>query len=807
MGSIWQDFRYAVRLLRKNVMFTAIAVLALALGIGANTTIFSLINALLINPLPLPELDRLVAIWEKIPSQGVDRNETAIANYLDWKAQNSTFENVSLYTWWNANLGSIDPPERVQGYLVTANFLDTIAVKPLLGRNFSAEEEQDGNDRVAIISYGLWQRRFAANPDIINHPVVINGVTRTLIGVMPEGYNYPTGVEVLSPYAFNPQQAANRQSHGSLTIACLKPGVTMGQAQADLDGIAARLREQYPQTNTGRGVAVYSLLNDTVRHYRASLLVISFAVAFVLLIACANVANLLLARAASRSQEIALRSALGASRWRIVRQMLMESIVLAGIGGAVGVLFALWGVESLKAAMPADFSQLVIGWQNIGINFSVLTYTLILSLLVGILFGLAPALQASKPDLNETLKEGGRSAAHATRHRLRTILVIGEVALSMVLLIGAGLAMKSFLQMMKKNPGFNPQNVLTMSMTLPRAKYTDDAKRIAFYEDLLKRVETMPGVGAAGLVNYLPLGGSNSSDSFLVEGVPEPPPGEEFIGRRRVCSPNYFQAMGITLLKGRAFAEQDRAGSEPVAIINETMARQYWADGEAIGKRFRFTGAPERNPWLNIVGVIKDVSHELYSPVTAEYYLPMAQDAWGTMILAAHTTTDPLALAPVIRSEVQRLDKDQPVYDIKTMEQVRSMSILPMSFVGVLLGVFAVVALLLASIGIYGVMNYHVTERTHEIGIRMALGAKASDVLKMVILQGMLMAGIGFAIGILGGYSISKAMATVLVEVSTTDWTTFLGIPFLVVCVAFIACYVPARRATKVDPMVALRYE
>ncbi len=807
METLWQDLRYAIRILRKNAAFTTIAVLALALGIGANTAIFSVVNALLINPLPFPELNRLVALWEKVPSQGLDRNETAVANYIDWKAQNNSFENVALYSWWNANLGTIEPPERVQGFLVTPNFLDTLAVKPLLGRNFSEEEGQDGKDKVAILSYSLWQRRFNANPDIINQLVVVNGVTRTIIGVMPEGYNFPMGVDVLAPYAFTPQQAANRQSHGSLTIARLKPGVTMAQAQADMDGIAAGLREQYPQSNTGRGVAIYSLLNDTVRHYQASLLVISLAVGFVLLIACANVANLSLARAASRTQEIALRAALGASRWRIVRQMLTESVILAVIGGAVGVLLAMWGVETLKAALPSEFSQFIIGWRNVGINMTTLAYTLGLSLVVGILFGLAPALQASKPDLNETLKEGGRASAHATRHRLRSILVVGEVALSMILLIGAGLAMKSFLQMMQKNPGFNPQNVLTMSMTLPRAKYADGAKRLVFYEDFLKRVETMPGVEAAGLVNYLPLGGSNSSDSYLVEGLPEPPPGQEFIGRRRVCSPNYFQSMGITLLQGRGFTAQDRTGAEPVAIINEAMARQHWADGEALGKRFRFYGELARNPWMKVVGIIKDVNHELYSPATAEYYLPMAQDAWGTMVLTAHTTADPLTLAAAIRSEVTTLDKDQPVYNIRTMEQVRSMSILPMSFAGVLLGIFAAVALILASIGIYGVMSYQVTERTHEIGIRMALGAKTGDVLKMIIRQGMLMAGIGFAIGILGGFGIAQAMATLLVEVSATDWTTFVGIPLVLGGVAFIACYLPARRAAKVDPMVALRYE
>jgi putative ABC transport system permease protein len=807
MNNLWQDLRYGARMLGRRPGFTLVAVITLALGIGANTAIFSMVNALLINPLPLPEVNRLVAIWEKVPSQGVERNETAIANYLDWQAQSQSFENVALYSWWNANLSGIDPPERVQGYVVTTNLLDTLKVQPALGRNFMPEEAQPGKDRVIILSYGLWQRRFGGDPDLINQTLTVNGIPRTIIGIMPADFHFPKGVDVFAPFAFTPQQTANRQSHGNLTVARLKDGVSLRQAQADMDAIAARLEQQYPQTNTGRGVALFTLLDDTVRLYQAALLVTLLAVGFVLLIACANVANLMMARAASRTKEIAVRLALGASRWRIMRQLITESVILAILGGVAGILLALWGTDMLKAAMPGETVRYIIGWKNIRINLPVLGYTLGLSLFVGILFGFAPALQASKPDLNETLKEGGGKATQSGHHRLRSALVVAEVALSLLLLVGAGLMMKSFWQLAKTDPGFSGDNVITMAMTLPRAKYPNQAKQRIFYDQVNRQVAALPGVESAALVNYIPLGGSNSSDSFLVEGVPDPPPGQEFIGRYRVCTPDYFKAMGMTLLSGRGFTEQDTATSPLVAIINETMARQYWPDGDAIGKRFRLNGPIADNPWYIVVGVIKDVKHELNAAVTPEYYFPLAQDSWTTMVLVAHTAAEPLALVSAIRAEVEAIDKDQPVFDVQTMRQVRSQAMMAFSFSGVLLTIFAGIALVLAGVGIYGVMSYAVTQRTHEIGIRMALGASPGNVLKMVIRHGMKLTGIGLITGSLGAWFLMKTMASLLFEVSANDLTVFLGVPFILAGVALVACFVPARRATTVDPMVALRYE
>ena len=807
METLWHDLRYGIRVMARRPGFTLVAVITLALGIGANTAIFSMVNALLINPLPFPRVDRLVAIWESVPSQGVERNETAIANYLDWRAQNQSFENVALYTWWNANLAGVDSPERVQGYLVTTNFLDTLSVPPALGRTFIPEEAQPGKDQVIILSYGLWQRRFAGDSEVINKTVMVNGLPRAIIGVMPEDYHFPKGADVLAPFVLTPERAGSRGSHGCLTVARLKDGVSLAQAQADMDAIASRLEQQYPQTNTGRGVVLYTLMDDTVRLYRAMLLITMLAVGFVLLIACANVANLTMARAAGRAKEIAVRLALGASRWRIMRQLITESVILAMLGGAAGILLALWGTDLLKAAMPGETVRYIIGWKNISINLTVLGYTLGLAILVGILFGIAPALQASKPDLNETLKEGGGKTTARGHHRLRSILVVSEVALSLLLLIGAGLMMKSFRQILKTNPGFNADNVLAMSIALPRAKYQAEVKQRAFFEQVTQQVTALPGIEAVGMANYIPLGGGNSSDDFIVEGLPEPPPGQEFLGRHRICTPEYFKVMGITILNGRGFNEQDTANSQLVAVINETMAQQYWSNGDAVGKRFRLDGPIAQNPWRIVAGIIKDVKHELNLAVTPEYYFPVTQEVWGTMVLVARTKTEPLALAAAIRSEVQAIDKDQPVYDIQTMQQVRSQSMMAYSFGGTLMTIFAVVALVLAAVGIYGVMSYAVTQRTHEIGIRMALGASSADVLKMVIRDGMLLTVMGLGIGSLGAWFLMKTMASLLYEVSANDLTVFAGVPFILTAVAFLACFIPARRATKVDPMIALRYE
>jgi len=806
MENLLSDTRYAIRNLLRRPAFTLIAVVTLALGIGANTTIFSAINALLLKPLPIPELDRVVAIWDKLPSRGVLHNEVTFANYLDLRSQNQSFEQLALYRWWSPNLTGVEPPERLQGFLVTANFFDALGLKPIMGRNFAEEENQPGKDAVAIITHSLWQRRFGGDPEILNKTVTINTVARRVIGVMPENFNFPKGAEMYAPIPMTPELMKSRGSHSYYIIGRLKHGTPIQSAQADIDNIMARLEQQYPETNKGWGATAFPLVADTVRQYDTALWVMMFAVGFVLLIACANVANLTLARATARQREIAVRTALGASRWRIVRQLLTESVIVALIGGVGGVLVAFWGIDALRASNPGDAAKFAAGWYQLGINAKVLLFTLGLSLASGIVFGLAPALQMSKPNLNSSLKEGGRHTSGSS-HRLRSSLVVFEVALSLMLLVSAGLLTRSFLSLLRTNPGFNSDNILTMSLVLPGLKYKELPQRAAFYSDLVQRIKAYPGVESAAVVNYLPLGGANSSDSYLVEGEPEPQPGQENDGRYRVASPDYFRTMEISVIRGRGFTEQDKADTQPVVIVNETLARRHWPEQNPIGKRIRFYGPLDRAPWMQVVGVIADVKHDLTIPVEPEYYLPHAQDPWNAMVLIAKTSVDPASLAGALRQQVWSIDKDQPVFDVKTMQEVRAGSVALYSLSSIMLGIFAAVALVLAAIGIYGVMAFAVTQRTQEIGIRMALGARTADVLKLVVKHGMKLALLGIVIGLAGSWALTRFIAKLLVGVQPTDLLTFSVVSLCLLVAAFIACYIPARRATKVDPLVALRYE
>lgn len=806
MPSLQSDLRYAIRGLLKRPGFTLIAVLTLALGIGANTAIFSAINALLLKPLAFPELDRVVAIWDRWPSRGVLHNEVTMANYLDWREQNKTFENIGVYRWWNVNLTGGDLPERVQGFLLTTNFFDVVRVKPFMGRNFSSDENSPGKDSVVILTYSLWQRRFGGDPNIINKSITTNGVSRTVIGVMPPGFHYPKAADIYAPLAITPELAGSRDNHSYLAVGRLKQDVSIQAAQADIDTIATRLEQQYPNSNTGLGAGVVPIVADTVHLYNRALWVMMGAVGFVLLIACANVANLMLARATGRQKEIALRAALGASRWRIIRQLLTESVVVALIGGTLGVVLAFWAIDLLRVSNPGEAAKYAPGWDHLGVNLPVLLFAILLSVFSGLIFGLVPALQASKPDLNNALKESSRlTSGHS--NRMRSLLVVFEVALSLILLIGSGLLMRSFLSLVKTNAGFNGDNVMTMSMVLPATKYKDSTQRAQFFSTLLERVKALPGVQATAAVNYLPLGGSNTSDSFLVEGIPEPAPGQEFVGRYRVCSPDYFKTMGILVVKGRSFTDADSPNSQPVIIVNETLANRYWPNQDAIGKRMRFYGPLDKNPWMQVVGVVEDVKHELDIPVTTDYYLPHSQDPWNAMVLVAKTTTEPAAMAAPMRETVWSIDKDQPVYDVKTMPEVRATSVALYSFSSVMFGIFAAVAMLLAAIGIYGVLAFTVSQRTHEIGIRIALGAKRRDVLRMMIKHGMSLALLGVVIGLGGAFVLTRFMEKMLFGVNPIDLLTFSLVTIGLLAVALIACFIPAHRATRVSPLVALHYE
>jgi putative ABC transport system permease protein len=806
MQTLWQDLRYGARMLLRKPGVTLIAVLALALGIGANTAIFSVVYALLLKPFPFPELERIVTVWDESPRN--PHTEVTVGNYLDWQAQSQSFEHLALYRWWGVNLTGVDDPERVQGFLVTANLLDALGMQPLLGRNFTAEENEPGKDAVVILAHGLWQRRFGGDPAMVGKTVHLNGQARTIVGVLPAEFNFPRGTELLAPLAFTPEMKINRRNGSYLAVGRLKQGVSVAQAQTEMATIAARLAQQYPYQNTGLSAGVYPLLADTTRPYRLALIVLMCATGFVLLIACANVANLLLTRAAERHREMAIRAALGAGRIALARQLLTESVLLALAGGLLGVLLAMWGIELLKTALPGQTFQFVPGLRNFGMNYLVLGFTLGLSLLTGIVFGLAPAWQVAKPDLNAALKEGSKGTASAARSRLRSTLVVAEVALSLVLLTGAGFMLRSFLNLLQVNHGFNYENVLTLGLQLSQAKYPQPAQRVAFYQELAVRLKALPGIEAVGFVNNLPLGGVSSGSSFLLESVPEPPPGQSFSGRSRICTPEYFQALGITLLQGRAFTAQDKADSTPVVIVNETLAKRFFSPGDAVGKRFRFRGdLSPTNPWREIVGVIADVRHDLNTPLQPEFYLPHPQTERGEMMLAARTRSEPMALVAAIRNEVQALDRDLPVFQVRTMAAVREQSVLLHSLSFTLLSVFAVVALLLAAVGIYGVMSYSVTQRTHEIGIRMALGASTQDVLRLVVRQGMQLTTLGLALGLAGSIVLAYFTSTLLVGVSVTSWTVYLGVLLLLAAVSLLACWLPARRATRVDPLVALRCE
>jgi putative ABC transport system permease protein len=810
LETLWQDLRYALRVLAKKPGFTLVAVITAALGIGANTAIFSVVNAVLLRPLPFEDPGRLVVLWEVHPKM-VLRNERANvspANFADWRDQNQVFEEVAaLDRQLGFNLSDGGTPERIQGARASASLFTLLGVQPMLGRAFLPEEDQDGKSQVILLSHRLWQRRFGSDPDIVGKTLKLNLRGFTVVGVMPREFTFPEDVEFWVPMASDADELKTRDFHYLNVIARLKPGVTMDRAQTEMSVIARRLEQQYPESNAQRGVQLDSLQKYLVGDVKPALLVLLGAVGFVLLIACANIANLLLARAASRQKEIAIRTALGATRLRVVQQLLTESVLLALMGGTLGLVLALWGVDLLVRLSPGDLP----GLGKVGVDGRVLGFTLAVSLLTGLVFGLLPALQATRLSLNETLKEGGRSSSEgAGPRRTRNLLVVAEVSLSLILLVGAGLMIKSFLRLSEVNPGFRPDHLLTLRMSPTISKFHDQDEGVAFYQQVIQRMAELPGVESVGAITHPPLSHLNLRLAFAIEGRPPAAPGEEPSVEARAISPDYFQTMDIPLIKGRDFTPHDNRKSAPVVIINEAMARRYWQDEDPIGKRLSLEGlgAPLA---LEIVGVVGNVKHwGLDQDVRDELYWPLFQRPLVFMTLMIRTKTDPAVLADAVRREAAAIDKDQPVYMVKTMDQWVSESVAQRRLNMLLLAVFAAVAIILAAVGIYGVMSYSVTQHTREIGIRVALGARAGDVLRQIVGQGMMLATAGVAIGVAAAYMMAKLLSGfsgLLYGVTATDPTTFAGIALLLLVVALVACWMPARRATKVDPMVALRYE
>ncbi|HEX8559750.1 MAG TPA: ABC transporter permease [Pyrinomonadaceae bacterium] len=814
METFLQDVRFGARVLAKNKGFTAVAVLTLALGVGANTAIFSVVNDLLLRPLPYRDAERIVMLWEVTP-EGRRQNTTSRANFQAWRDQNKSFEAVAAFSDQRLNLTGAGEPEEVSAQLATPDLFRVLGVEPMLGRALLPEDGLSGTAGV-VLSHAVWQRRFGGDRGVVGKTVTLNGVPFGVVGVMPPGFQWHirqrsgTGkpAEMWMVLSMPKAEGDNGASRGRFlsVVGRLRPGVSVEQADAELKTIESRLAEESPRFNRNYSAEVLPLRDQMVGAVRPALWILLGAVGLVLLIACANVANLLLARAASREKEIALRTALGARRSRIVRQLLTESVLLALLGSALGLALAWWGVQALVAISPRDLVNL----QGVSLNPTVLVWTLGVSLLTGVVFGLAPAFEAARVDLNDTLKEGGKGAGtQSARSRgLRSALVVAEVALALVLLAGAGLMMKSFARLRQIDTGFETENVLTMVLRLPASKYKDDAQYVAFFRQALERVRAVPGVRAAGMVNYLPLyGGLGATTGFSVEGRPAPPPGQEPGTAVRVSDAAYFGAMGIPLLRGRNFTDAEQAEARHVVLVSETFAKRYFPGEDPLGKRIRVEMSEEPAP-TEIVGVVGDVRYDsLTDEAEPTVYEPHPELTYPFMTLVVRTAGDPAEVTPAVRRELAQIDPDQPVADVRTMNQVMAETVGRARFNTLLLGLFAALATLLAAVGIFGVMNYSVTLRTREIGLRMALGAEPGRVLLLVLRQGLVLTLVGIGVGLAGALALTRLLSGLLYGVGATDPLTFGAIVVVLAFVSLLACYIPARRATRVDPLVALKHE
>ena len=793
------DLRYAVRALRKSPGFTAVAVATLALGIGANSAIFSVVNTVVFHALPYPHAERLVRVQEKTQSFGY--MDISYPNFLDWAAQNTVFENQALVRPESFTLMGAGEPERIKGVKVSSGLFATLAMHPTRGRDFLPQDDRKGAGPTVILSDELWKRRFGGDAAAIGRTIRLDGTGYTIVGVMPAGFKLPLmPSDLMVPVGLDADM--NRGNHYLVAVARLKPGVTVEQVRSNLDVIARGLERQYPDTNSHWALQADGLQELLAKEFRPPMLILAGAVGLVLLIACANIANLLLTRATARRREFAIRSALGAGRWRLARQTLTESVVLALAGGGLGLLVASWGIDLLVLLKPDDIPLV----QVIRIDASVLGFTLAISLLTGLLFGLTPALESWRVQLSETLKEGGRtSAGTLSRHGLRRALVVSEIALSLVLAIGAALLVRSFIRVAHVDPGFRPESVITMQLSLPEATYPDDVKTVSFYSRLLENYRRIPGAGVVGAVQNLPMAKENSQTPFSVEDQPKPERATDYpFTEYSMVAGNYFQAMGIPLRRGRFFTDSDKPGSPPVMIIDETLAAQYWPGQDPIGKHISVMG----NKPLEVVGVVGHVKHYgLDQKARVETYYPFRQVPMHDMYIVLRTVSDPAAVIAAVRREVHAMDKDLAVDKVRTMGSLVNASMATRRFSMVLVGVFAGLAVLLAAIGIYGVMAYSVAQRSHEIGVRMALGAKRADVLKLVVGDSLLLCLAALLLGIPSALATARVLSSFLYDTKPNDPVVFTAVSLLLTGVALTATYIPARRAMKVDPLVALRYE
>lgn len=820
METLWRDLRYGCRMLLRSPGFAIVAVLTLAIGIGATVAIFSVVNGVLLHPLPFRNPNRIVLIWETEASRDIDRGTASLAEFLDWRDQSHVFQELSAYRTLLFTLTGKGEPEQVYGAQTSANFFRLLGVRPLMGRDFSPDEEQLGREQVLILGYGLWQRHYGGDPGIVGQSVDVNGRPFTVVGVLPRGftlYGSNRDDDLWMPLAYNRAQL-DRADHEFTVFGRLKPDIPLAGAQAEMATIMGRIEQEYPDVDRNVGLRLVFFHDDLVRRLRPALLILLVAVPLVLLIACANVANLMLARAAGREREMALRAALGAGTRRIFRQLLTESLVLAVIGGVFGILIAYGGLNLLRAALPpAGIYGEIRHPEWIRIDGTVLLFTLLVSLLTGILFGLAPAIQISRSALHDSLREGARGSTLGRRtHWVRSALIVSELALSLMLLVGAGLLVRSFANLLSENIGFNPSRLLTMQIWLPELRYPAGSSVVNFYEQLIAGIDGQPGVKSATAVDNLPLSGWIAYCNFDIAGRAKPAPGEEFTSQYMVVDQSYLSTMGIPIEQGRDFAYSDGPQTAGVAIVNETTARRYWPGQNPVGQQIRliFPGTrspwdPEPNPsWLTVVGVAGDIRDWTWGDAKAsQLYLPYVQNPTRMMHLVVRANGNPEALTSSVRGAVQAIDPNEAVTEIHTMDQLLAASISQRRLSMLVLAVFAAIATLLAAIGIYGVMAYAVSQRAHEIGIRMALGAEPGNVLAMIVRDGMRLAAAGLALGAVASFVAMRFLQSQLYGVKSSDPLVLAGVIAVLSVVAGAACYFPARRATKVDPLVALRYE